>query len=213
MDLQPPPPALAWSWSFLARILAGLRPMLGWEQTASQFLPVSTWRSLASQLRYLERLARRLLVVEAYALDVALPTHRGPARGSRPAGTRAAPGPCFRLREDQRFRFEPDSRHAGAETPDQGPGQSLRVASALAARLEALEALLQKRFAVARRMARLRRRKGGRFLRLWGMPERRRATSCLYASTLVHAHDLALDQMNRYPPWHPLAGQKPSIAP
>jgi len=213
MDLQPPPPALAWSWSFLARILAGLRPILGWEKVVSQFLPVSTWRSLASQLRYLERLARRLLVVEAFALDVALPTRRGPARGTRPAGTRAAPGPCFRLREDQRFRFGPDTPHAQADTPDEMQGPGVRIASALAARLEALEALLQNRFAAARRMARLRRRKGGRFLRLWGMAERRRATSCLYASTLVHAHDMALDQMNRHPPWHPLAGQKPDIAP
>jgi len=187
--------------------------MLGWEKAVSQFLPVSTWRSLASQLRYLERLARRLLVVEAYALDVALPTPRRPAQRTRPVRAIATPAPCFRLREDQRFRFEPDSRHAGAETPDEMRGPGVRIASALAARLEALEALLQKRFAVARRMARLRRRKGGRFLRLWGMPERRRATSCLYASTLVHAHDLALDQMNRYPPWHPLAGQKPAIAP
>ncbi|MEL6753489.1 MAG: hypothetical protein AAFO57_05640, partial [Pseudomonadota bacterium] len=59
---EPKSSALAWSWAFLVRMLSGIREPFGLEGRRSAFLPVEAWRRLAREIRYLERLARRLIL-------------------------------------------------------------------------------------------------------------------------------------------------------
>jgi len=200
---EPKSSALAWSWAFLVRMLSGIREPFGLDVRRSAFLPVEAWRRLAREIRYLERLARRLILIKAYALDLGPSGLRSPSLKSSSAASKRPSGLGFRLFEA--LSPIPGAAEAIASAPPAiEAGPLLRDGSRLLQRISALEAMVEHPERCERRLARWRRNKRGRrtmAIRLWPMPERRRATVCLYASTLVHAHDMAVAAMNTHPPW------------
>jgi len=160
--------SLRWSWDYVARGLAGLLALLGWAGFAPSHMLRGAWRMANREMRYLEGMARRLVLAEAGALaglSPPAPLSRRPARkdrAARPRGEyprgfclaapfRAADHPCWP---------GPGRPGAGQDAPaPMAPGVGAEpppvvTARGLAARIEALEGLIAAPEKAARRMVR-----------------------------------------------------------
>jgi len=198
--------SLRWSWDYVARGLAGLLALLGWAGFAPSHMLRGAWRMANREMRYLEGMARRLLVAEAGALQP-LPARApsGPrkpdARPPRPRAPRAPRGfaliepvpeaifNCWFDDEDPPAPKDPWPCSAGAHPAV--------PAHALAARISALKSLLDAPEKAARRVARMLARHASPLCLARRRPVERGGTLDLKRSAFFEAERLALDVINR----------------
>ncbi|MEO0816055.1 MAG: hypothetical protein AAFX86_01990 [Pseudomonadota bacterium] len=207
--------AFNWSLDFLARTLAGILATLGFDRAVPSLIPRSVWVRALRDLRDMEALARRLIVVLSGSVTLdgmvnrnARPSAATPETSRR--GSVNAPG--FSLVETELDPFALAGCPAmGADTPrqlpDRTPLSGMVYAAPLIAQLDALKAAIENPEPIARRLARRRQRSGpsepGVMIALVKFLKRRRnPTSDLMESTLWHAHQMAVAELNRACPWH-----------
>lgn len=210
--------ALDWSFDFIARTLSALVASLGFDRWVPDVIARPAWRRAMAEMRILEATARRLLLVLSGEVEF--------RAGKVNAGARcpaAMPGkprkdrvraPCFAIAERLPDGFAmiaaamagpDDTGRQKAPTAPPSAAAPMASAAGLARRIEALSNMLDNPMPMARRIARQRRRTGpGRrnILRLGRLPGHGRGpTECLMISTLHHAHQLAMAELNRGCPW------------
>ncbi|MEO0785902.1 MAG: hypothetical protein AAFY10_09395 [Pseudomonadota bacterium] len=202
--------ALHWSWDFLARTLSVLVMSLGFDTFVPDLIARRARNIAFREVRCLEALARRLLLVESGHLkgELGMVTEAPPSETRkarlRRRGKVNAPGfglfePLpdpyaeFRTRGDQNLPFK-----ATLSPCD------LAQSKGLARRIAALQSLLQDPAKAARRLAHWRARPKVRravSIRMGRPPGNGcNPTEDLMASTLWHAHQLAMAELNRGPP-------------
>ncbi|MEM9739952.1 MAG: hypothetical protein AAF829_08780 [Pseudomonadota bacterium] len=205
--------ALDWSFDYLARTLCGLVAALGFDRFVPDLIMRPAWRRALRDVRLLEAIARRLLLALSGDLDITAKTVNPPCAPTAPMpGTARSnrvtkPGFCI---------VEPLPAIFGTGVPnacavDAIPAAPLACTHRLALRIGALQAVLEDPQRVARRMA-LRRRHGraGPYHMLGPLPSHGRTRSTdLIQSTLRHAHDLALAELNRGCPWPEIPSARP----
>ncbi|MEM1149338.1 MAG: hypothetical protein AAGI03_02110 [Pseudomonadota bacterium] len=200
--------AFDWSFDFLARTLAGLVESLGFDKQVPELMSRAAWRKALREVRCLEALARRLILV--LSGDVVLGETVGsgspksaPRRKSEQPEKRHAPG--IRLLERSPdpwlLAFGPAESTSTSPSPERPPPSPAVYASGLAARLNALKALVDNPHSAARRVALLRRRGGpkGRsvLISLIRYPGRGRVPADLLEDTIWLAHQMAVAELNR----------------
>jgi len=210
--------ALDWNFDFIARTLSALVASLGFDRWVPDVIARPAWRRAMAEMRLLEATARRLLLVLSGEVEFPSGKVNAGARcpaampGKRRTGRVNAPGFAIAERLPDGFAMiaaamaEPGDT-GGPLAPSAHPSHVSPMASAtgLARRIEALSNMLDNPMPIARRIARRRRRTGpGRrhILRLGRLPGNGRGpTECLMISTLHHAHQLAMAELNRGCPW------------
>ncbi|MEM9844996.1 MAG: hypothetical protein AAF965_09375 [Pseudomonadota bacterium] len=159
---------MAWNWDYVARGLAGLLALLGWSVYAPSHMARAAWTSANREMRYLEAMARRLLIAraETLVLPPVRPRTRTPAPATPAATVATDDAPCparprgFRFIEptmEAHFRgwFDGDDPPPpAAPRAPYGPGAPVVPAHALAARISALKSTLEAPETATRRMAR-----------------------------------------------------------
>ncbi|MEO0815983.1 MAG: hypothetical protein AAFX86_01625 [Pseudomonadota bacterium] len=202
--------SLAWSWAYVGRGLEGLIALLGWAGCVPTHLLRGAWRAANARMRYLEAMARRLLVAEAGKLSpearpACVPKGPSPARPDRARGARG-----FRLIDTAAPAHFPDWFDDGAPTEAALPATVFGAAGgdptpvvpahALAARIGALKSLIEAPDTAARRMARHLAEGARAVLCLTRRPVARTGPMDLERSAFFESERLAFTVLNRAAP-------------
>ncbi|MEL6568249.1 MAG: hypothetical protein AAFQ22_07510 [Pseudomonadota bacterium] len=199
--------SLAWSWAYVGRGLEGLMALLGWAGCVPTHLLRGAWRAANARMRFLEAMARRLLVAEAGKLS---PETRPASAPARPDRARGAHARGFRLMDPAAAAHFPGWLEGAASPVATLPatvfgavgGEPTPVvpAQALAARIGALKSLIEAPDAAARRMARHLARGARAVLCLTRRPVARTGPMDLERSAFFESERLAFTVLNRAAP-------------